>query len=349
MTDARDIRLCILGFGHVTQRFCELVANREEAIARDHGVRFLVTGVGTANHGSWLDKDGQTPATLLARFRTDGELFADPERPGVDVIAASGADVLLESTPLVQEGLLAIAHVDAAFDAGLDVVTVNKGPIAWDYRRLRDRADAEGRQLRHEGVTMDGCPVYNLAEFCLPGDRVLSFRGVLNSTSNYVLDAMAEGATQDEAVTEAIEAGIAETDPSHDLEGHDAAAKVAALANVLLDANITPDEIPRESIAALSKDDVAQVLSYGRRLRLIGEAQRNDDGGVTASVSLTPVRSQDPMYWISGTSSCLILETELAGTVEIVERDGLVTQTAYAVYADLLTVAQKRRATPPQG
>lgn len=342
MGDVRDIRLCILGFGHVTQRFCELVRDREGALARDHGVRLLVTAVGTGSHGSWLDQDAQSPASVVARFRADGDRFPDPERPGVDLIAASGADVLIESTPLAQGGSLAIAHIDAAFDAGLDVVTVNKGPIAWDYRRLRARAHGEGRQLRHEGVTMDGCPVYNLAEFCLPGDRVLSFRGVLNSTSNYVLDAMAEGATQEVAIAEAIETGIAETDPSYDLEGHDAAAKVAALANVLLDADITPDVISRDSISGLTQDDVAQVLSYGRRLRLIGEAQRDDNGDVTASVALTPVRSQDPMYWISGTSSCLILETEMAGTVEIVERDGLLTQTAYAVYADLLTVARGR-------
>lgn len=342
MEDVRDIRLCILGFGHVTQRFCELVRDREGALARDHGVRFLVTAVGTGSHGSWLDKDAETPAAVVARFRADADRFLDAERSGVDLIAASGAHVLIESTPLAHGGRVAIDHVDAAFDAGLDVVTVNKGPIAWDYRRLRARAEAEGRQLRYEGVTMDGCPVYNLAEFCLPGDRVLGFRGILNSTSNYVLDAMAEGATQQEAAAEAIEAGFAETDPSYDLEGHDAAAKVAALANVLLDADITPDVIPRDSIAGLTPDDIAQVLSYGRRLRLVGEAQRDENGDVTAKVSLTPVRSQDSMYWISGTSSCLILETEMAGTVEIIERDGLLTQTAYAVYADLLTIARGR-------
>ncbi len=342
MDGVRDIRLCILGFGHVTQRFCELVRDREGVLAREHGVRFLVNAVGTGSHGSWLDREGATPAEALAAFRANGDRFRSPERAGVDLIAASGADVLVESTPLRHGGQLAIAHVDAAFDAGMDVVTVNKGPIAWDYRRLRDRADAEERRLRHEGVTMDGCPVYNLAEFCLPGDRVLGFRGVLNSTTNYVLDAMAEGATRESAVAEAIEAGIAETDPTYDLEGHDAAAKVAALANVLLDADITPDVVARDSIAELSQDDVAKVMSYGRRLRLIGEAQRNEDGDVTARVTLEPVRSQDPMYWISGTSSAIVLETELAGTVEIVERDGLLTQTAYAVYADLLTIARGR-------
>jgi homoserine dehydrogenase len=337
--DVREIRLCILGFGNVVQRFCEIVRDRESLLAREHGVRLLVTAVGTGSHGSWTDAAGRSPADVLAGYRTDGDRFRSPERPGVDLIAASGADVLVESTPQVRGGRAAIAHVDAAFDAGMDVVTVNKGPVAWDYRRLRSRADAEGRRFRHEGVTMDGCPVYNLVEFCLPGDRVIGFRGVLNSTSNYVLDAMSEGATMSEAVTEAIESGFAEADPSYDIEGHDAAAKVAALANVLLDADITPDDVPRDSIADITPDDVARVLSYGRRLRLIGEAQRDDAGEVSARVTLDPVRSQDPMYWISGTSSCLVLETELAGTVEIVERDGLLTQTAYAVYADLLTIA----------
>ena len=344
MTDpqVREIELCILGFGHVTQRFCELVRDRETRLAREHGVRFVITAVGTGSHGSWFDTTGLTPSSVLALYRKSDERFPDAERPGAELIAASQADVLIESTPLTHDGHPAIAHVDAAFDAGMDVVTVNKGPVAWEYRRLRDRADAEGRSLRHEGVTMDGCPIYNLAEFCLPGDRVLSFRGVLNSTTNYVLDAMAEGASMDEAIQEAISAGFAETDPADDIQGDDAAAKVAVLANVLMDADITPDDVPRESLAGLTPDDISKVLSYGRRLRLIASAERNEEGIVNARVALEPVRSQDPMYWIAGTSSCLILETELAGTIEIVERDGLVTQTAYAIYADLLTIAAGR-------
>jgi homoserine dehydrogenase len=340
----RDLRLCILGFGHVTQRFCEIVRDREQRLADDFGVRFVVTAVGTGSHGSYLSEAGLRPAWLLALFEEGSGRFPEAERTGLELIEASGADVLVEATPAGRRGQPAIANVDAAFDAGMDVVTVNKGPVAWDYRRLRDRAATEGRAFRHEGVTMDGCPVYNLAEFCLPGDRVLGFRGVLNSTTNYILDAMAEGAEMAEAVAEAVEAGFAETDPSYDIQGRDSAAKVAALANVLLDADITPDDVPSESLEGLSKDDVAKVLSYGRRLRPIGEARRQDDGTVTAQVAVTPVRTQDPLFWISGTSSCLVLETELAGTVEIVERDGLLTQTAYAIYADLLTLVTQGRA-----
>ena len=344
----REVSLCIVGFGRVTQRFCEIVADREDVLARDYGVRFVATAVGTGSHGSFLSAQAASLGDMITSYRSHGDRLPDVERPALDLIASSGADVLIESTPLAPRGQPAIAHVEAAFDAGMDVVTVNKGPVAWDYRRLRDRAEHEGRAFRHEGVTMDGCPVYNLAEFCLPGDRVLGFRGVLNSTTNFVLDAMAEGADMPEAVAEAVESGFAETDPTSDIEGRDAAAKVAALANVLLDACITPDDVPSDSLRGLTKDDVAKVTSYGRRLRLVGEARRREDGTVFAQVSLEPLRSHDPMYWISGTSSCLVLDTELAGAVEIVERDGLLTQTAYAIYADLLTIFSRERRVHPR-
>lgn len=336
-TEVRDVRLILMGFGNVTQRFCEITAERSDRLAREHGLRILVSGVSTASHGSLTNPVGLAPGELIEQYRRANHQFPDAARPVNELIAGADADVLVESTPLEHGGRTAIANVEAAFDADLDVITVNKGPIAWAYQRLRKTATQRGRQFRFEGVTMDGCPVYNLAQFCLPGDRIIGFRGVLNSTTNYVLDAMAEGASLDEAVLDAQQEGFAETDPSFDIDGHDAAAKVAALANVLLDADITPEQVERESIRLVTPDDVARVLSYGRRLRVVCSATV-EDGHLTARATLEPVRSHDPLYWISGTSSALAIETELAGMVEIVERDGDLTQTAYAIYADLLTM-----------
>lgn len=337
VADIRDIRLCLMGFGHVAQRFCEMAAHREALLADQHGVRLLVTAVGTGAHGTFQDVVGLTPKGLLERYQEGGSGFSEPRIPSRDVIANSGADVLVESTPLEPGGATALYHLETAFASGLDVITVNKGPIAWHYRRVREYAAKSERRVRFEGVTMDGCPVYNLVERCLPGDRVLSFRGVLNSTTNYILDAMAEGLSVADAAAEAKAVGIAEADPSQDIDGHDAAAKVAALANVLLDAGVTPDDVHRDSITDVTPDDVARVLSYGRRLRVICAAGRRETG-IAAQATLEPLRSDDPMYWISGTSSALALNMELAGTIEIVERNGLVDQTAYAILADLLTL-----------
>ena len=340
-SDIREVRLCLLGFGSVAQRFCEIVAERADDLADRFGVRYLVTAVGTRSHGSAVDQRGWTTEVLLTNYQANGNRFASDEVDGPQLIGASGADVLVEATPLEHRGTVAITHLESAFSNGLDVITVNKGPIAWAYSRMKELAESNGRQLRFEGITMDGCPVYNLAEFCLPGDRILGFRGVLNSTTNYVLDAMAQGASLDEAIADAQLEGITETDPSQDIDGHDAAAKVAALANVLMDADITPDNVERDSIRDVTPDDLAKAFSYGRRLRVICSAVRVDDR-VAARVALEPVKSDDPMYWIQGTSSSLVLHAELAGTVEIVERDGLVTQTAYAIYADLLTLYGRR-------
>ncbi len=336
-SEVREVRLCMLGFGNVAQRFCEIAKQRDAQLSEDHGIRLLITAVGTARHGILTDPVGLTASDVLERYQLSGRGFSSDELDATALIRESGADLLVESTPLEHGGTTAIAHVECAFDAGLDVATVNKGPIAWDYQRLRTYAHERGRRFRFEGITMDGCPLYNLVEFCLPGDRVMSFRGVLNSSTNYVIDAMAEGATLEEAINDARAQGITESDPSYDIDGHDAAAKVAALSNVLLDADITPDDVEKDSIRSLTPDDVAPVNYYGERLRVVCSASRQDDAA-SAKATLQPVRSDDALYGIGGTSSAIVLETELAGTVEITERNGDLGQTAYAIYSDLITL-----------
>lgn len=333
----RDVRLVLMGFGNVARRFCEISAERTERLADEYGLRILVSGVATGSHGYLVSPDGVSPAELLQIYRLGDQVLPDAPCSLTDLIDRAGAHVLVESTPLEHGGATAIRHVEAALAAGLDVITVNKGPIAWDYQRLMAVAQRQGRQFRFEGVTMDGCPVYNLAQFCLPGDRIIGFRGVLNSTTNFVLDALADGATLDDAVIDAQRHGFAETDPSFDLDGHDAAAKVAALCNVLLDAAITPDHVERDSIRTVTPDDIKHARAIGHRLRVVCSASRAD-GELRCTAKLESVDRDDPMYGITGTSSALVLQAELAGTVEIIERDGDLTQTAYAIYADLLTL-----------
>jgi homoserine dehydrogenase len=334
----RDVRVCLLGFGHVARAWCQLTSDRSAELADRHGLELRITAVGTARHGSLVSAAGVTPAELLAMVSGGDHSFPEPVRPGADLIAGSEADVLVEATPLEAGGHAAIAHLEAAFASGMDVVTVNKGPIAWAYRQVRDAADRAGRRLRFEGVTMDGCPVYNLVERCLPGAAVLGFHGVLNATTNYVLDEMTDGLDLTAAVAAAQQAGFAEADPGDDLDGSDAAAKVAALANVLMGADITPDQVPRDSIRHLSRDRVAAARKDGKRLRVACSARRDPTGALAVGVALVEVGPDHPYYAVTASSSVLVLQTDLMGDIEIVERDGLLPQTAYAIYADLLTL-----------
>ncbi len=156
------------------------------------------------------------------------------------------ADLLVEITTLnPADGQPALDHVRAALESGKHVATANKGPIAHGLRELRALAAAQGVGLRFESTLLDGTPIINMMEYCLPVTEVISFRGLLNSTSNYVLSLMAGGMTLEDAVAEAQRAGVAEADPSNDLDGWDASVKATVIANALMGADIRPADVRR--------------------------------------------------------------------------------------------------------
>ncbi len=350
-------KLCLLGFGNVGRRFCELVARTSYELARDHGLRVVFTAVGTGSHGSLVARDGLTAADVLAAASAGpAGGFSGPPRPGVELVAASGADVLVEATPLDPHGgAAAIAHLEAGLTHGMDAITANKGPIAWDYRRLAKVAAARGRRLLFEGAVMDGCPVFSLFRSCLPDCRLLGFDAVFNSTTNYILDAMGEGGGFAAALAQVQAAGYAEADPAHDIDGHDAAAKTVVLANVLMGASLTPDDVPKDGIGGVSAARVAAARAAGRRLRVVCSARRGaadgafDDelagrsqGPVRAAVRLTELAPEHPLFAAGGSTLSVLLHTDLMGTLQVAEHGALPEQTAYAIYADLLAIHEGR-------
>ena len=202
---------------------------------------------------------------------------------------------------------------------------------------------------------MDGCPVFSLFRSCLPGCRLLGFDAVFNSTTNYILDAMGEGVGFADALAQVQREGYAETDPSHDIDGHDAAAKTAALANVLMAAGMTPDDVPKDSVREVTPERVATTRAAGRRLggvlRDDGPTRRGAAPGRAAGAGRSTctgrraphrARGGPPAFSAGGSTLAVLLHTDLMGTVQIAERDALPEQTAYAVYADLLAIHESR-------
>ena len=363
----RDVRLCLLGFGSVARAFCDLLARQERALAEVHGLRVLVSAVGT-RHGSLLEPAGMTPAAVLAAA---GERPAPPQAalPARALLAASGADVLVELTVMgdlsgVAAGATTFAppatrHVLEAFRLGMDVVTANKGPIAWSWPEVSAAAAASDRRIRFESTVMDGLPVFSLLEYTLPDCTLLGFDAVFNATTNFIIDAMGTGRTLDEALASAQADGYAEADPSNDLDGWDAASKAAALANVAMGAAITPADVQRERLHDVPLARILQARADGRRLRLVTSVWRETPDGVAPGAGSTvaaagptappgaagSVRArlraleldiEHPLAALSGESLGAVLHTDLMADVLVSERHGLVPQTAYGVYADLL-------------
>lgn len=338
----RVIRLCLLGCGAVGQAFLEMLEPRRGGIASRFGADVLVTGVFTPTRGALVDPAGLSlPEVLDAVRKPDGFAGHAAYRPGLDALEAleaSGADVLIELSPLsVYDGQPAISYIEWALTHGIHVITANKGPEAHAYRRLRAMADGAGLEYLHETAVMDGTPVFNLVEQTLPGCQVVAIRGVLNSTTNFVLAELERGGTQEDAIRAAQAAGFAEADPSLDLDGWDGAAKITALANVLMGADLRPQDVVRMPLR-VSADDLADARVRGVTIKYLCTATRDPNGTITLRVAPEEVPLSDPFARVSGTSSIVTLVTDLAGPVTVTQTDPGIEQTAYGVYSDLLTL-----------
>ena len=336
----RDIRLCLLGFGNVARALCELLARQESALAERHGLRVLISAAGT-RRGSFLAPGGVSSRELLAA--APGGRLPQAPRPAADLLAASGADVLAELTVMESGGApAAAAHLEAAFALGMDAVTANKGPIAWEWQRVSAAAAAAGRRVRFESTVMDGLPVFSLLELALPDCHLLGFEAVFNATTNVIVETVAEGGTFEEALTRAQADGYAEADPAHDVDGWDAACKAAALANVVMDAGITPAAVDRQSLREVPAARIQAARAAGRRLRLVTSVWRDEAGPaapagpVRARVRAEELDIDHPLAALAGESLGVVLHTDLMGDVVVCERHALLPQTAYGVYADLL-------------
>jgi homoserine dehydrogenase len=330
-----------VGFGAVGRRFVELLPGPYGLVLRELGVTPVVTGIATARHGVAVDAAGLPSASCVAAVRQGRSL--DPFHRGRAIpsslrfIRTVPADVLIEVTPLdPRRGQPATSHVRVALKRGLHVITANKGPVAFAGRELQTLARRLCLHFRHEGAVMDGTPVFNLLERCLPGVQVRAFRGTLNSTTSLVLARMEAGQSARAALREAQALGIAEADPSFDIDGWDAAVKLCALANALWGAALRPARVKRTGIRGVSRLEVRRAARAGARLRLVARAERRG-GRIIASVSPELLPLGDPLAG-DGTDAALVFTTDLAGELGVLQRGGTVDQTAYALLSDLAFV-----------
>lgn len=319
------MKLALIGYGRVGRAFARLLESKRAAYP------FRITGIHTARHGTAIAERGLPPEPCFGPPAASIEEFLD----------RAGSEVVLEITPLEPaSGEPAISHIRAAFARHLHVVTANKGPIAHAYWRLRQEAEAAGVQFRFESTVMDGAPVFNLVRYTLPAVEVRGFAGVLNSTTTVVIEALREGRTLEEGIQRARRLGITEADARFDVDGWDAAVKAAALANVLMDARLTPLDADRKGIARLTPERVAELARKGKTVRLVSRA-RMTPAGVRLRVRAEVLLETDPLATVRGTSNLLLLDTDLMGTLGVLSLAPGLEQTAYGLFSDVVAVARE--------
>jgi homoserine dehydrogenase len=312
------MRLALIGFGNVGRAFARLLEKKRSVYP------FRIVAIHTACHGTSYDGGKFGPAAASV------DEFLERARP----------EVLIELTTLQPAtGEPATTHIRKAFEHGAHVVTANKGPIAHAYHMLCDEARQRGVEFRFESTCMDGAPVFNMVRSNLPGVKVLGFTGVLNSTSKIVVAALRRGLSFDEGIDEARRLGITEADASYDIEGWDSAAKTAALANVLMDARVTPAEVDRRGIGNLTSARVQEMAENRKTVCLVSRAKATRQG-LKLRVRGEVLDDTDILASVQGTSNLLLLHTDLMGTVGTVSIDPGVDQTAYGVFSDVVDIAR---------
>jgi homoserine dehydrogenase len=318
------MKLALIGYGNVGRAFARLLESKRSQYP------FRIVAIHTLRHGTAYDPHGLPLEPSFGPPAAGIEEFLDRARP----------EVVIEITSLSPStGEPATSHIRAAFARRLHVITANKGPIAHSYAALRDEALRAGVAFRFESTCMDGAPVFNMVRDHLPGTQILGFTGVLNSTSKVVVEAMRAGKTMEEGIAEARRMGIAETDPSYDIDGWDSAAKTAALANVLMDARVTPLDVERRGIGRLTPERVQDLARRHKTVVLVSRARRVGQQ-IRLRVRAEVLDETDLLASIKGTSSLLLLHTDLMGDVGTVALNPRVEQAAYGVFSDLVDIAR---------
>lgn len=324
----------MIGFGNVGKEFVRLLLSKRAELRDKYDIDWRLTGVASRRIGWIADPNGLDPGALLAHQFPAMPVWKMPQSLH-QWLATANPQVFFEASSLDwRTGQPAIDHLKAALESCSHAVSANKGPIVHAYRELRDLAKAKGRKFLFESTVMDGTPIFSMFPHSLPAVELRGFRGVLNATTNVVLTEMEKGLTLEQAVKRAQEIGVAETDPSDDLDGWDATVKVAALIIVLMGVDIKLDQIDRTGIRDLTSEQVRSARDSGMRYKLVCRAERTP-AGVRASVKPEPLQLTDPLALLDGTTSAVRFDMDVFG-LSIIEHKATVIATAYGLLGDFI-------------
>jgi homoserine dehydrogenase len=345
--EPKQINLSFIGFGHVGQAFARLLLERGAYLLKEFGLQWKITGIASKNHGMAIDPNGLPVRNILRSWKRSPQLERYHDGPvcasHTDFVRQCGADVLFEMSLLDLSGEPAATYIHEALGAGLHVVTTNKGPAATHFRSLTRLARRRRVRFLYEGTVMDGAPIFNLVRQTLPATRIRSLRGILNSTTNYILTQMEQGAPFEAALRYVRNEGIAEANPSLDLDGWDAAIKLSLLVQAMMGGNLKPEDIHRRGISEETRRLVSSAVRRDRRVRLVARAYRQG-GKIIGKVEPEELEVFDPLAAIRGLSNILILNTDTMRELAIVENNPSVEQTAFALFSDLVTLLRRPQA-----
>ncbi len=326
MNGYRDLRVALLGCGSVGAQTARLILEHGEELAARIGARLTLSGIAVRDVNA--KRDVELPQEL---FTTDAERLVQ------------GADIVIELMGGIEPARTLIKQ---ALQGGADVVTANKALIAAHGRELADAAEQVGAQLSYEASVAAAIPILRPLRESLAGDHITRVMGIVNGSTNYILDRMDRfGDSSEDAMRVASELGYLEADPTLDVEGYDAAQKATILASIAFHTEVPVDAVHREGIAniTLAQIEAAKHAGYVIKLLAIAERINSADGvdGVSARVYPALIQRDHPLAAVYGGKNAVFVEAEAAGELMFYGAGAGGAETASAVLGDLVSAARR--------
>lgn len=336
--------IAFIGFGTVGRGMAELLLEKKSILEKLYNITWRVVAISDLRYGSIINDNGIDLKEALSLVESNKDFkFLNGIRglSSIEVIKESNSNLIVEVTwTNLIDGEPGYSHMKTALNLGKNVITTNKGPIALYYKELKELANRKNAQLRYKGTVMSGTPSFNIFEGPLAGCNVESIRGILNGTTNFILTEMEKGLDYEQALKEAQRLGYAEADPTMDVEGLDATAKLVILINTIFDMDIKLNDIKRKGITSIRINDIKEALNMGKRIKLIAKAEKIDNK-ILAEVSPQYIPISDPLANIMGVMNAITFKTDCLGDITIVGPGAGKRATGYALISDMIAISNK--------
>jgi homoserine dehydrogenase len=331
------MRIILIGYGVVGQSFTKLLLSKLVDLYNLYGMKPRIVAC-VDNKGSAIDTSGLDIQRLLEIKKnkgTVGEYYNNNKSKlePIQIIENIDAEIVMELTPTnLKDGEPGLSHIISAMKYGKNVITVNKGPLSVAFSSLLELANFNGISFKFSGTVGGGTPILEFAKRCLKGDRIVSFKGILNGTTNYILSKMEEGLTFNDALNDAQNKGYAEAVPSLDIDGYDAAAKLVIMANWLMGMKVALEDVNRNGITTVKTQEVSEALKKGNAVKLVATCENK-----RLVVKPIEVSKLDPLC-VNGTLNSVTFSLEYAGNQTIIGRGAGGIETASAVLRDMIEI-----------
>ncbi|AFS82527.1 homoserine dehydrogenase [Candidatus Nitrosopumilus sediminis] len=332
------MRIILCGFGVVGQSLVKLFESRSEDLYAKYGLKPRVIGVFDSK-GSAVDQSGLDFNKLIEVKKKFGTVknYADTKNTmsGIEMLKNVDADVLIETTASnYKDAEPGMTHITTAMKKGMHVISVNKGPLALAFPSLLELATYNQVMFKFSGTVGGGTPILDYAKNSLSGERITSFAGILNGTTNYILTNMGTGISYEDALKDAKDKGYVEADESLDLDGLDAAAKLVILANWIMGMKVTLPDINCTGIRKITSEDIKRAAKNNCSIKLIASCNKD------LVVGPKEVSNDDPLC-VNGTLNAIAFTSEHSGTQTIIGKGAGGMETASSILRDLLDIRQE--------